>query len=45
MLTGVTTRAQVEALAAADQPTAIAADADELAAALERLDAEERLGS
>jgi 4-nitrophenyl phosphatase len=37
MLTGVTTRAQVEALPAADQPTAIAADAGELAAALERL--------
>ena len=39
MLTGVTTRAQVEALADADRPTAIAADATELAAALERLGA------
>jgi phosphoglycolate/pyridoxal phosphate phosphatase family enzyme len=39
MLTGVTTRAQVEALAPEDQPTAIAADAPELAAALERLSA------
>jgi 4-nitrophenyl phosphatase len=38
MLTGVTTRAQVAALAPADQPSEIAADADELAAALERLD-------
>ena len=37
MLTGVTTRAQVQALSRADQPTAIAADAGELAAALERL--------
>ena len=37
MLTGVTTRAQVEALEAGDQPTAIAADAEELAAALDRL--------
>jgi len=40
MLTGVTTRAQVEALSEADQPTAIAADAEELADALERLAAE-----
>lgn len=39
MLTGVTTRAQVEALPAADRPTAIAADAGELAAALEQLGA------
>ncbi|HMA47542.1 MAG TPA: HAD-IIA family hydrolase [Frankiaceae bacterium] len=39
MLTGVTTRAQVEALPEADRPTAIAADAAELAAALERLGA------
>ncbi|HEX7948780.1 MAG TPA: HAD-IIA family hydrolase [Candidatus Limnocylindrales bacterium] len=39
MLTGVTTRAQVEALPAADRPTAIAADAGELAAALETLGA------
>ena len=37
MLTGVTTRAQVEALAATDQPTAVASDAAELAAALEQL--------
>jgi 4-nitrophenyl phosphatase len=37
MLTGVTTRAQIEALPADEQPTAVAADADELAAALERL--------
>lgn len=37
MLTGVTTRAQVEALPADEQPTAIAADAGELAAILERL--------
>jgi ribonucleotide monophosphatase NagD (HAD superfamily) len=37
MLTGVTTRAEVEALPADQQPTAIAADAGELAAALERL--------
>jgi 4-nitrophenyl phosphatase len=39
MLTGVTTRAEVEALPADQQPTAVAADAAELAAALERLDA------
>jgi 4-nitrophenyl phosphatase len=39
MLTGVTTRAQVEALVSTDQPTALAADAAELAAALERLSA------
>jgi 4-nitrophenyl phosphatase len=39
MLTGVTTRTQVEALAEADQPTAVAADSGELAAALERLSA------
>jgi 4-nitrophenyl phosphatase len=37
MLTGVSTRAQIEALSAADQPTEIAADAAELAAALDRL--------
>jgi ribonucleotide monophosphatase NagD (HAD superfamily) len=37
MLTGITTRAQVTALAAADQPTEIAVDAAELAAALDRL--------
>lgn len=39
MLTGVTTRAQVEALPAAERPTAIAADASQLAAALESLTA------
>jgi len=37
MLTGVTTRAQVEALPADERPTDIVADAGELAAALERL--------
>ena len=37
MLTGVTTRAQAEALPAAGRPAALAADADELAAALEQL--------
>ena len=37
MLTGVTTREQVEALPADERPTAIAADADELAAALAAL--------
>ncbi len=37
MLTGVTTRAQVEALAPAERPTAVAADAAELGAILERL--------
>lgn len=37
MLTGVTTRAEVEALSADQQPTAIAADAVELAAAIETL--------
>jgi phosphoglycolate/pyridoxal phosphate phosphatase family enzyme len=37
MLTGVTTRAQVAALDPADRPTEIAADAAELAAALDRL--------
>jgi phosphoglycolate/pyridoxal phosphate phosphatase family enzyme len=37
MLTGVSTRAQVAALPAADQPTEIAADAAELAAALDRM--------
>jgi len=41
MLTGVTTRVQVEALPPDEQPTAIAADADELAAALEALAAAE----
>lgn len=39
MLTGVTTRSQVEALPADQQPTAVAADAVELAAILERLGA------
>jgi HAD superfamily hydrolase (TIGR01450 family) len=39
MLTGVTTRAKVEALPPDEQPTAIAADATELAAALEALEA------
>jgi 4-nitrophenyl phosphatase len=37
MLTGVTTRAQIEALAPDDRPAAVAADAAELADALERL--------
>jgi HAD superfamily hydrolase (TIGR01450 family) len=37
MLTGVTTRAEVDALPADRQPTAIAADATELAAILDRL--------
>jgi 4-nitrophenyl phosphatase len=37
MLTGVTSRTQLEALAPADRPDAVAADAAELAAALERL--------
>jgi ribonucleotide monophosphatase NagD (HAD superfamily) len=37
MLTGVTTRAQIDALPAAERPTAVAADAIELAAILERL--------
>jgi hypothetical protein len=36
MLTGITTRAQVAALPAALQPTEIAVDAAELAAALDR---------
>jgi 4-nitrophenyl phosphatase len=39
MLTGVTTRAEVEALPADEQPIAIAADAAALAAALESLEA------
>jgi hypothetical protein len=39
MLTGVTSRAEVEALPAEQQPDVVAADAAELAAALERLDA------
>jgi outer membrane murein-binding lipoprotein Lpp len=37
MLTGISNREQVGALAAADRPTEIAADAAELAAALDRL--------
>ncbi len=37
MLTGVTDRAEVEALPPDEAPTAIAADAEELAAILERL--------
>jgi 4-nitrophenyl phosphatase len=37
MLTGVTTRAEVEALPKDERPTAVAADAGELAAELERL--------
>ena len=37
MLTGVSTRAEVEALAMENRPTAVAADAAELAAALDRL--------
>ena len=37
MLTGVTTRAEVDKLAADERPTAVVADADELAAALARL--------
>jgi 4-nitrophenyl phosphatase len=37
MLTGVTSRAAVDALAPADRPTEVAADAADLAAALERL--------
>jgi HAD superfamily hydrolase (TIGR01450 family) len=40
MLTGITTRAQVEAMPASVQPTEIATDAAELAAVLERLAAE-----
>ncbi|MGZ8502527.1 MAG: HAD-IIA family hydrolase [Candidatus Limnocylindrales bacterium] len=39
MLTGVTTRAQLEALPADEQPNAVATDAAELAAILERLGA------
>ncbi len=41
MLTGVTRAAQLEALAPAERPDAVAADAAELAQALERLAAEE----
>lgn len=42
MLTGVTTREQAEALGPDDRPAALAADAGELAAALERLAATRR---
>jgi HAD superfamily hydrolase (TIGR01450 family) len=45
MLTGVTTRAEVEALPAADRPYAVAADADELAAVLEAMSASAAAGS
>ncbi len=38
MLTGITTRAQLDAMGEKDRPTAIAADASELAEVLERLD-------
>jgi glycerol-1-phosphatase len=37
MLTGITTRAEVEALPEHERPTAVAADAGELSAALARL--------
>jgi hypothetical protein len=37
MLTGVSTQAMVDALPADQRPTAVAANAEELAAALERL--------
>jgi hypothetical protein len=37
MLTGVTTKTAVDALPPGERPTAVAADAAELAAALERL--------
>jgi ribonucleotide monophosphatase NagD (HAD superfamily) len=37
MLTGVTTKAAVDALSSDERPTAVAANATELAAALERL--------
>jgi ribonucleotide monophosphatase NagD (HAD superfamily) len=38
MLTGVSTRQELEALPDHQRPTEVAADADELAAALDRLD-------
>jgi ribonucleotide monophosphatase NagD (HAD superfamily) len=41
MLTGITSRADLDALAATERPTEVAADAPELAAALERLSARE----
>jgi ribonucleotide monophosphatase NagD (HAD superfamily) len=37
MLTGVTTADELESLPAEDRPTAVAANADELAAALDQL--------
>jgi hypothetical protein len=37
MLTGVSTRAQLDALPEAERPTAVATDASELEEALERL--------
>jgi hypothetical protein len=37
MLTGISTAAQVGSLAAADRPTEVAVDAEELAAVLERM--------
>jgi ribonucleotide monophosphatase NagD (HAD superfamily) len=40
MLTGITTRAQVEAMPESARPTEIASDAAELALALDRLAAE-----
>jgi hypothetical protein len=42
MLTGVTTREQLDALPADQRPTEIAANAEELAAALDRLTANRR---
>ena len=41
MLTGVSTREQLRGLAPADQPAEVAENADELAAALDRLAAAE----
>jgi glycerol 3-phosphatase-2 len=43
MLTGISTAAQLAALPAAERPTEVAADADELAAALDRRRAIRRL--
>jgi hypothetical protein len=40
MMTGVTTQAALDALAPGERPTAVAADAKELAAALDRLTGE-----
>ena len=45
MLTGVSTREQLRALAPRDQPVAVAEDAAQLAAALERLAAEDLTGA